>query len=51
MTDEQFSDKSKGSAAKRAKRRGLLKNTAAALSGRDDQEAIATLAKLRKPGL
>jgi epoxyqueuosine reductase len=43
LTPEEFSAKFKGSAVKRAKRRGLLRNAAAALAGRDDAEAIAAL--------
>ena len=43
MTDEEFREKFKGSPVKRAKRRGLLRNAAAALASRDDPEAIAAL--------
>src|SRR5580692_10837175 len=43
MTDDDFRQKFKGSPVKRAKRRGLLRNAAAALSSRDDAEAIAAL--------
>lgn len=43
LTQEEFSEKFKGSAVKRAKRRGLLRNAAVALVGRDDPEAIAAL--------
>jgi len=43
LTDEEFREKFKGSPVKRAKRRGLLRNAAAALSSRDDEEAIAAL--------
>jgi len=43
MTDEDFREKFKGSPVKRAKRRGLLRNATAALSSRDDAEAIAAL--------
>jgi len=41
LTDADFRVKFKGSPVKRAKRRGLLRNAAAALSSRDDEEAIA----------
>ncbi len=43
LTDEQFREKFKGSPVKRAKRRGLLRNAALALAGRNDDEAIAAL--------
>ena len=43
MTQEDFRHKFKGSAVKRAKRRGLLRNAATALADRDDAEAIAAL--------
>ena len=43
LTQEQFSVAVKGSAVKRAKRRGLLGNAIAALSGRNDPEVIAAL--------
>ena len=43
LTDEEFREKFKVSPVKRAKRRGLLRNAAAALSSRDDEEAIAAL--------
>ncbi len=43
VTQEQFSAAFKGSAVKRAKRRGLLRNAAVALVGRDDPEVIAAL--------
>ncbi len=43
MTDEEFRAAFRGSPVKRAKRRGLLRNAAAALSSRDDPEAIAAL--------
>ena len=43
MTQEEFSSAFKGSAVKRAKRRGLLRNAIAALARRDDPEAIAAL--------
>lgn len=43
MTDEEFREKFKGSPVKRAKRRGLLRNAAAALCTRDDDDAIAAL--------
>ncbi len=43
MNHEEFREKFKGSPVKRAKRRGLLRNAAAALCARDDTEAIAAL--------
>ena len=43
LTEEEFREKFKGSPVKRAKRRGLLRNAAAALCMRDDDEAIAAL--------
>jgi epoxyqueuosine reductase len=43
MTEEEFREQFKGSPVKRAKRRGLLRNVAAALSTREDAEAIAAL--------
>ena len=43
LTEEEFREKFKGSPVKRAKRRGLLRNTATALCMRDDTEAIAVL--------
>jgi epoxyqueuosine reductase len=43
MTEEEFRSKFKGSPVKRAKRRGLLRNAAAALASRDDDEATAAL--------
>ena len=43
LTQEEFSEKFKGSAVKRAKRRGLLRNAIAALADRDDEEATAAL--------
>lgn len=43
LTQEQFSLAFKGSAMKRAKRRGLLRNAIAALASRGDDEAIAAL--------
>jgi len=43
LTQEEFSEKFKGSAVKRAKRRGLLRNAIAALAGRNDAETIAAL--------
>lgn len=43
MTEGEFQIQFKGSLVKRAKRRGLLRNAAAALSERDDDEVIAAL--------
>ena len=43
LTQEAFSTGFKGSAVKRAKRRGLLRNAIAALAGREDVAAIAAL--------
>ena len=43
LTEDAFREKFKGSPVKRAKRRGLLRNAAAALCTRDDDEAIAAL--------
>ncbi len=43
MTEEEFRERFRGSPVKRAKRRGLLRNVAAALSAREDAEAIAAL--------
>jgi epoxyqueuosine reductase len=43
MDDEQFRREFKGSAIKRAKRRGLLRNVAVALASSDDPETEATL--------
>ena len=43
MTQDEFSAAFKGSPVKRAKRRGLLRNAAAALAGREDAEAITAL--------
>ena len=43
MDDETFRREFKGSPIKRTKRRGLLRNVAAALCNRDDDEAIAAL--------
>ena len=43
LTQVEFSAVLKGSAVKRAKRRGLLRNAIAALAGRDDREAAAAL--------
>lgn len=43
MDDEAFRIAFKGSPVKRAKRRGLLRNAATALSTRDDEEAVAAL--------
>ena len=43
LTEEEFREKFKDSPVKRAKRRGLLRNTAAALSAQDDDKAIAAL--------
>ncbi len=43
MTQEEFSAKFRGSPVKRAKRRGLLRNVAVALSASDDPEAEKAL--------
>ncbi|MDE2127966.1 MAG: tRNA epoxyqueuosine(34) reductase QueG [Armatimonadetes bacterium] len=43
LTEEQFREQFKGSAVKRTKMRGLLRNAAAALSARDDSEAVHAL--------
>lgn len=43
LTQDEFSAAFKGSAVTRAKRRGLLRNAAVALAGRNDAEAIAAL--------
>ena len=43
LTEEEFRTAFKGSPVKRAKRRGLLRNAAAALATRDDAAAIAAL--------
>ena len=43
LSDEDFRAAFRKSPVKRAKRRGLLRNAAAALSARDDAEAIAAL--------
>jgi epoxyqueuosine reductase len=43
LSEEAFRERFKGSPVKRAKRRGLLRNAAAALSLRDDAEAIAAV--------
>src|SRR5262249_43185490 len=43
LTEEEFRKKLKGSPIKRTKRRGLLRNAAAALCTQDDKEAIAAL--------
>ena len=43
MTEDQFRVAFKGSPVKRAKRRGLLRNAALALAGRDDAKAITAL--------
>jgi epoxyqueuosine reductase len=43
MDDGEFRQKFKGSAVKRAKRRGLLRNVAAALAASDDSEAECAL--------
>ena len=43
LSEEEFRAKFKGSAVKRAKRRGLLRNAAAALAQSDAPEAIAAL--------
>jgi epoxyqueuosine reductase len=43
LTREEFSAAFKGSAVKRAKRRGLLRNAIAALNGCEDLEAVAAL--------
>ena len=47
MNDEGFRAKFKGSPVKRAKRRGLLRNAAATLCTRDDDEAISALEHAR----
>ena len=47
LTQDEFSAAFKGSAVKRAKRRGLLRNAIAALAGRDDAEAITALEHAR----
>jgi len=43
MTEEEFRAAFKGSAVKRAKRMGLLRNAIATLASRNDPEAIAAL--------
>jgi hypothetical protein len=43
MTQDEFSAAFKGSAVKRAKRRGLLRNAIAALAERSDAESISAL--------
>ena len=43
LSPEEFRTAFKGSAVKRAKRRGLLRNAAAALGAHDDPEAVAAL--------
>ncbi|MCW3098634.1 MAG: putative iron-sulfur cluster binding protein [Chthonomonadaceae bacterium] len=43
LTEEEFREKFKGSPVKRAKRRGLLRNAAAALCMRADADAVAAL--------
>jgi epoxyqueuosine reductase len=43
LTEEEFRENFKGSPVKRTKRRGLLRNAAAALSMRDDNEAVVAL--------
>lgn len=45
LSEEEFREKFKGSPVKRAKRRGLLRNVAVALSQSDEPEARATLQK------
>jgi epoxyqueuosine reductase len=44
MTQEEFSARFKGSAIKRAKRRGLLRNVAVALGNTGNPDAVAPLA-------
>jgi epoxyqueuosine reductase len=44
MTQEEFSTRFKGSAIKRAKRRGLLRNVAVALGNAGDRSAVPALA-------
>jgi hypothetical protein len=43
MNQEEFTATCKGSAVKRAKRRGLLRNAAAAPEGKGEPEAVAAL--------
>jgi len=43
LTEEEFREQFKGSAVKRAKRRGLLRNVAAALATSDDPAAESAL--------
>jgi epoxyqueuosine reductase len=48
LSGEAFAARFKGSPVKRAKRRGLLRNTAVALGNWGDREAIPVLEKARQ---